>query len=227
MSEEDFMSDEDFEAKTIAEQRSKIGIANRDVWNLYSYLEDLADEIVPLVIEGSIPSNVEQRYIDMFSTSRDAADHFKNLFDESMMEEDIFIFDLGILYDETERETMTMFHRWEALEREMNRTKMAVFHRAILPTLPLDEKWEIPEADRRESLMSEEDFNYAGSFYVKNAVYGVNKIQNEGYGNLGFGGEEESERIRNRIIDELKAFEQSPHVEALNRFCYHFEELWD
>lgn len=221
------MSYKDFEAKTVAEQRSKIGIANRDVWNLYSYLEDLADEIVPLIIEGAVPSNVEQRYIDMFSTSRDAADHFKNLFDESIMEEESFISNPHIPHDGLERGSMAMFHRWEALEREMNRAKMSVFHRVILPTLPLDEKWKIPEADRRKSLMSEDDFNYAGSFYVKNAVYGVNKIQNEGYGNLGNRGEEESKRIRNRIIDELKAFEQTPQIEALNRFCYHFEELWD
>lgn len=200
--------------KVIAEQRHERGLADIDVWNLYSYLEKLSQEIVDRISEGTIKCDADPYFINAY---KDICAHEKR-FDE-----------LQDFADESYSESMTdLFVNMEALGYHMSVAYMNIFHRAILPKLTFDENWVIPQADRNDSLMNPVDYSYAGSFYVKNAIAGIEQIRDRGMSLMGVSfSEEESDSLRNKIIAELKKFEKSPQDSFLNRFCYHFKELWD
>lgn len=200
----------------IYHQRSESGIADIDAWNLCHHLERLADEIVTaLHYQAKLEADIPYTMLPLYLTAQEQSKTVGHLLDTE-----------GFLTDNTSYSTDDTL-RLESARGYLLQSKMSIFHTCVLPYLPFTGGYEIPSAERGEKLMNQVDYAHAGSFYVKSALAGIQKIQTDGKG-FFMDTEEETHVVRQKIADELTQFEIAPREwSPLTLFNKYFWNLWD
>lgn len=198
-------------------ERNLHGISTVDSWNLYCYISESSLAIVkgiragktPYVLTPTISYDIE-RFLNYHQDAQQAKYEMDNLPD---------------IFDDNTRVEAIQLEETELLSLK-KAAELFLFN--ILPVLSFSPTYSIPEADRESSPLADEDYEYAGSFFVFAVCKGFDSVISRGVSyppQYSFEEWKDRMRIMSESLKKIHDGERDEH--GLQLIIDDFYQLWD